>query len=54
MVKEDLKQIRDICDWNRVSQNNNYNPELEKSLLQEELNETIKAIDENDKVEILD
>jgi hypothetical protein len=49
-----MKQIQEICEWNSIAHNNNYNPELEKSLLQEELNETIKAIDENNKVEILD
>jgi hypothetical protein len=48
-----MKQIQEICEWNSIA-HNNYNPELEKSLLQEELNETIKAIDENNKVEILD
>lgn len=49
-----MEQIKEIINWNIIANNNNYNPELEKAMLTEELNETIEAINNNDRIEILD
>lgn len=49
-----MKQIEQIINWNKIAWNNNFIPSLEKSLLIEELQETIQAIDNNNYTEILD
>lgn len=48
-----MKEIQDIINWNKICWNDTYNPNLEKAMLMEEVEETIKAIEEDDYIEIL-
>ena len=49
-----IKEINSITKWNKIANNSNFNKNLEISLLTEEFSETIIAIKNNDKLEVLD
>lgn len=49
-----IKEIELIMNWNKIAWKNNFNLELEKRLLNEEVQETIQAMEQWDKKEILD
>ena len=46
--------IENIIQWNKIAENNSFNKWLEMSMLSEEFAETILAIKNKDKKEILD
>jgi hypothetical protein len=47
-------QIENIINWNKIAGNNDFNKHLEASMLSEEFAETIIAIKNKDKIEVLD
>ena len=49
-----MKEINKIIEWNKICGNTNFNRHLESSMLSEEFAETIVALKENDKIEVLD
>lgn len=48
------KMIEKIIQWNKIAENNSFNKSLEMSMLSEEFSETILAIKNKDKIEVLD
>lgn len=49
-----IKEINSIMKWNKIANNSNFNKNLEISLLTEEFSETIIALKNKDKLEVLD